>query len=258
MIPSAKTFSCRRAFTLIELLVVIAILAILAGLLLPALASAKEKAVRVKCLSNEKQISLGLFNYANDNDDSLPAMNPANWAWDVRVDAANAITNSGVTRAIFYCPANPDFKNEDWLNGLWNYSTNGVETNNYRIVGYAMTFPGAGHINGTNQNPKLSTLGTASTNSTFSTRVLLADSIVSEDANDNVALKQLYPYILQVATGGFKPGGNWSGHHSSHLDKKNFPTGGNEGMLDGHVEWKKFMGNPGFTPRTDGSPTFWW
>lgn len=68
-------YATKRAFTLIELLVVIAIIAILAAILFPVFAQAKAAAKKTSCLSNMKQLALGMYLYSGDSDDRYPANN---------------------------------------------------------------------------------------------------------------------------------------------------------------------------------------
>src|SRR5437762_7766007 len=131
------------AFTMIELLVVIAIIAILASLLLPALAKAKEKAKAIKCASNEKQIALGYLLYAHDNFEYLPLSSdlknasPCEWFWEISRYIAKetaSVTNLDARNKVVACPS-AKLKNPA-LDAIPGREAYGGYGHNYVYLGY--------------------------------------------------------------------------------------------------------------------------
>ena len=144
----------RRGFTLIELLVVIAIIAILAAILFPVFAKAREKARQSSCLSNTKQLGIGVLSYAQDYDELLPrtaiTVPGGNHGWQTLIHPY--VKND----QIFTCPSKASVR--------WSSAT----PLSYSTCGYGYNGP-----NPTNLSLSARALGTVSSPSTC---IMLADS----------------------------------------------------------------------------------
>jgi prepilin-type N-terminal cleavage/methylation domain-containing protein/prepilin-type processing-associated H-X9-DG protein len=120
-------FSRFAGFTLIELLVVIAIIAILASLLLPALAKSKEKAKKISCYNNLKQMGLAMLMYADENQGLIARGNGPYW-WEIYTPYLGADAKVTLDEykhiKVFTCPSFPDKRQEVcYVVNAWQFSS---------------------------------------------------------------------------------------------------------------------------------------
>ncbi len=237
----------RRAFTLIELLVVIAIIAILAAILFPVFARARENARRASCQSNMKQIGLGVFQYTQDYDEKMPLYvvnasasatptNPRGWA-----DAIQPYLKS---TQIYQCPSESTAATTTAA-APWNGAVD----------------PTVGDYTDYSYNMMLSSDSGGNYNRGISLAALTQPTLTVLNSDDSPSSSVSYNWGCGIgaACSVFPAGVATIGGAARHLDGANFS------FCDGHVKWFKGatatkMANVynGVTPGTtsNNNPTF--
>jgi len=234
------------AFTLIELLVVIAIIAILAAMLLPGLASAKERSQRTKCISNLRQLAIGMNMYANDNlqilmsakpttDDTPPTAPFVQFA--IYQSSVSAIAGAGIPLqtkgpSVWSCPnipglPYPDADNDQWVIGYQYFG------------GFTSWTPPTGTIPGTHSPVKLT--------ESMPFWCLSADLVAkingvwgSPDTDLPPVAQAACKYIPQHRQGSHR-----------------YPEGGNEVFVDGSARFCQVATMYQFTTWAPGTRQFW-
>ncbi|MFP3904171.1 MAG: DUF1559 domain-containing protein, partial [Armatimonadota bacterium] len=215
--------TCQRrthGFTLIELLVVIAIIAILAAILFPVFARAREKARQTSCLSNMKQWSLGIMMYAQDYDEMLPITMEVDqhgastvlWMW------FNGLDPYIKNQQMRWCPSDPDKGSDPDLWG--SYLMNGMLTAGCRSIGAA-------------EKPAETIL--------MAERAANWRNLPANDPSDHTSPYYDLCYDSWLPNGDWYTGTiAWPPVFEDLLDTDRHNGGQNFAFLDGHAKWLKW------------------
>ena len=214
---------CRKrrinGFTLIELLVVVAIISILAAILFPVFARARENARRSSCMSNMKQIGLGIMMYAQDYDEKYPIqINSSNKRYSnpgTAIEANNWILNIYPyvkSWQLFRCPSAKPYESPDSAHDYMVPSGN----NNTNYLASAVIIRSEGL--------SMAAIPNAS------------EIVVVQETDTAYSTAQLKPDHYGVSTTfpeGVYEYWNYATYNKNHFD------GGNQVFADGHVKWRK-------------------